>query len=97
MQIYRFHTAGQPQVSRRDVQTRENAVATGSSGTVARETEAGGVTGGGELETLTRRLGDYSDVRADVVEEAKVRVQRGDYLTRASAEQTAAAMLSKDA
>ena len=53
--------------------------------------------GGSELDQLTRQLGGISDVRPDVVAAARVRVQRGDYLTRAAAEQTAAAILSKDA
>ena len=63
----------------------------------SRENEAEGAVGGSELDQLTRQLDGISDVRADVVEAAKVRLQRGDYLTRAAAEETAAAILSKDA
>ena len=63
----------------------------------SRENEAEGVAGGSELEQLTRQLDGISDVRLDVVAAARVRVQRGDYLTRAAAENTAAAILSKDA
>ncbi len=97
MQIYRFHSSVQTPVPRRDIQSRDLAGSTSSSGAVARESEAGGVENNGELEVLTRRLGEYSEVRPEVVQEAKVRVQRGDYLTRAAADQAAAAMLSKDA
>jgi len=63
----------------------------------SRENEAEGVAGGSELNQLTRQLDGISDVRPDVIAAARVRVQRGDYLTRAAAEQTAAAILSKDA
>ena len=63
----------------------------------SRENEAEGVAGGSELDQLTRQLDGISDIRPDVVAAARVRVQRGDYLTRAAAEQTAAAILSKDA
>jgi hypothetical protein len=66
-------------------------------GSVSRENDAEGVVGSDELESLTRQLDEISDVRADVVEAAKVRMQRGDYLTRAAAEKTAAAILGKDA
>ena len=62
----------------------------------SRENEAEGVAGGSELDRLTRQLDGISNVRPDVVAMAKVRVQRGDYLTRAAAEETAAAILSKD-
>lgn len=62
----------------------------------SQEYEAEGVAGGSELEQLIRQLDGISDVRPDVVAAAKVRVQRGDYLTRAAAENTAAAILSKD-
>ena len=63
----------------------------------SRENEAEGVAGGSELDQLTRQLDGISEIRPDVVAAARVRVQRGDYLTRAAAEQTAAAILSKDA
>jgi len=63
----------------------------------SRENEAEGAAGSGELKQLIRQLDEISDVRPDVVAAASVRVQRGDYLTRAAAEETAAAILSKDA
>jgi len=66
-------------------------------GSVSRENDAEGVVGGDELEALSRKLDAISDIRPDVVAAAKVRVQRGDYLTRAAAEKTAAAILGKDA
>lgn len=66
-------------------------------GSVSRENGAEGTVGGDELEALSRQLDVISEVRPDVVAAAKVRMQRGDYLTRAAAEQTAAAILGKDA
>ncbi len=69
----------------------------GTAGSVVRENEAEGALGGSELDRLSRQLDAVSEIRPDVVAAAKVRVQRGDYLTRAAAEQTAAAILSKDA
>ena len=68
----------------------------GMSLTASRENEAEGAVGGSELDHLTRQLDEINEVRPDVVAAAKVRVQRGDYLTRAVAEKTAAAILSKD-
>lgn len=68
----------------------------GMSLSASRENEAEGAVGGSELDNLTRQLDGISEVRPDVVAAAKVRVQRGDYLTRAVAEKTAAAILSKD-
>ena len=62
----------------------------------SRELEAEGVTEGSELDRLTRQLDGISDVRADVVAAARVKVLQGDYLTTAVAERTAAAILSKD-
>jgi len=66
-------------------------------GAASRENEAEGVDGGDELEALSRKLDEISEVRPDVVAAAKVRVQRGDYLTRVAAEKSAAAILGKDA
>ena len=62
----------------------------------SRDNEAEGAVGSSELEQLTRQLDGISEIRPDVVAAAGVRVQRGDYLTRAAAEKTAAAILSKD-
>jgi hypothetical protein len=96
MQIQRFDnvsSAGAP----RPNWIAGGSVKSGSQGSVSRENDAEGVIGSDELESLTRQLDGISDVRADVVEAAKVRMQRGDYLTRAAAEKTAAAILGKDA
>ena len=96
MQIQRFDnvsSAGAP----RPIWIAGDSVKSGSQGSVSRENDAEGVIGSDELESLTRQLDGISDVRADVVEAAKVRMQRGDYLTRAAAEKTAAAILGKDA
>lgn len=66
------------------------------AGASSRENEAEGAVGGNELDQLSRLLGGISDVRPDVVAAARVRVQRGDYLTRTAAEETAAVILNKD-
>jgi hypothetical protein len=96
MQIQRFDnmsSTGTP----RSVRTAAPNSNEQLQGSLSRENEAEGVVGGDELESLSRQLDGISDVRTDVVEAAKVRVQRGDYLTRAAAEKTAAAILGKDA
>jgi hypothetical protein len=94
MQIHRFDnvsSAGTP----RPVIAGGNG-ATDPQGTTSRDNMAEGV-GGGELEFLTRQFDGISEVRPEVVAAAKMRMQRGDYLSRAAAEQTAAAILSRDA
>jgi hypothetical protein len=95
MQIHRIDipTGGETPRSARTpgTHTDRGLVLSGS-----RENEAEGAVGGSELDALTRQLDGISDVRPDVVAAARVRVQRGDYLTRAAAEKTAAAILSKD-
>ncbi len=96
MQIHRFDNvsaSGTP----RPVRTAGPNAKDSLQGSVSRENDAEGVAGGDELESLSRQLDGISEVRSDVVEAAKVRVQRGDYLTRAAAEKTAAAILGKDA
>lgn len=96
MQIQRFDNvsgSSTPRPARTEGPIAKNLL----QGSVSRENEAEGVVGGDELESLTRQLDEISDVRPDVVAAAKVRVQRGDYLTRAAAEKTAAAILGKDA
>ncbi len=95
MQIQRFDSAGSPWGPRPAQTSGANSRSIGGSG--SRENEAEGVAGDNELNELSRQLGEISDIREDVVAMAKVRVQRGDYLTRAAAEETAAAILSKDA
>ncbi len=97
MQIHRIHTPAPSTVSGSALRKESGAAGAAGSKSVQREAEAGGAAGNGELEQLSRQLGEFSDVRPDVVSAAKVRVQRGDYLTRASAEGIADAILSKDA
>ncbi len=96
MQIQRFDNAsgsGTPRpLGPAGVKTKDSL-----QPSVSRENEAEGVVSGDELKSLSRQLDGIRDVRPDVVAAAKVRVQRGDYLTRAAAENTAAAILSKDA
>ena len=96
MQIQRFDNVSSAGAPRPNWIAGGN-VKSGSQGSVSRENDAEGVIGSDELESLTRQLDGISDVRSDVVEAAKVRMQRGDYLTRAAAEKTAAAILGKDA
>ncbi|MCA9033720.1 MAG: flagellar biosynthesis anti-sigma factor FlgM [Planctomycetaceae bacterium] len=97
MQIPRTHIPGQSAASPSGVRKGGSAARSGDTGRVSREPEAGGTVNSGELDQLSRQLGEISEVRADVVAAAKVRVQRGDYLTRAAAENIADAILSKDA
>ena len=47
-----------------------------------------------ELNSLMTGLSDISEVRSELVEEVRKRLNRGDHLTRAAAEQTAAAILA---
>ena len=96
MQIQRFDNFSVPGPMRPGG-TLGSQSKSGIAGSVVRENEAEGALGGSELDQLSRQLDAVSDIRPDVVAAAKVRVQRGDYLTRAAAEQTAAAILSKDA
>ena len=95
MQIHRIDIPSGGEIPR-SPRTPGTNTERGQSLSASRENEAGGVAGGSELDRLTRQLDGISDVRPDVVAAARVRVQRGDYLTRAAAEQTAAAILSKD-
>ncbi len=96
MQIHRFDNVSVPGPMRPG-ETCGSRSKNGIAGSVVHESEAEGALGGSELDQLTRQLNAVSEIRPDVVATAKVRVQRGDYLTRAAAEQTAAAILSKDA
>lgn len=96
MQIHRFDNFSVPGPAQ-SYGTSGAQSKNGIAGSVVRENEAEGVLGGSELDQLVRQMDAISEIRPDVVAAAKVRVQRGDYLTRAAAEQTAAAILSKDA
>jgi hypothetical protein len=97
VQIQRFDLRNQTASGPSGLRRGTNASGSSGSNGVSRDVDAGGGAASGELEQLSRRLGEVSEVRAEVVAEAKVRMQRGDYLTRAAAEKTAAAILSKDA
>lgn len=96
MQIHRFDSFSVPGPAQARVTSGAQS-RSGIAGSVVRENEAEGALGGNELDRLTRQLDAVSEIRPEVVAAAKVRVQRGDYLTRAAAEQTAAVILSKDA
>lgn len=48
----------------------------------------------GEFDPYLAALHDIPEVRADVVEEVRQRLNRGDFLSREAAEQTAEAILS---
>lgn len=95
MQIHRFDNVGNSGAAR-SVRSANTGAKDGISGSVSKENDAEGVVGESELASLTRQLDGVSEVRDDVVEAAKVRVQRGDYLTRAAAEKLADALLNKD-
>jgi hypothetical protein len=95
MQIHRFDHAGNAGATR-SVRLANTSAKDGISGSVSRENDAEGVVGESELASLSRQLGGISEVRDDVVEAAKVRVQRGDYLTRAAAEKLSDALLNRD-
>lgn len=95
MQIHRFDNVGNSGAAR-SVRTANTNAKDGVSGGTSKENDAEGVIGESELASLGRQLDGISDVRDDVVEAAKVRVQRGDYLTRAAAENLADALLNKD-
>jgi len=60
------------------------------------ENDAEGVANSSELNQLSRQLDGISEIRPEVVAAAKLKLQGGDYLTRAAAEQTAASILNKD-
>ncbi len=47
-----------------------------------------------EASALMAKLQEIPDIRADVVEDVRQRLQRGELMTREAAEQTAAAILS---
>ena len=96
MQIHRFDNFSVPGPMR-PRETCESQSKNSIAGSFVRENEAEGALGGSELDQLSRQLNAVSEIRPDVVAAAKVSVQRGDYQTRAAAEQTAAAILSKDA
>ncbi len=95
MQIHRFDNVGSTGAPRSARPVTTNSKDSQSS--VSRDNQAEGVDGADELKSLSQQLDGISDVRPDVVAAAKVRVQRGEYLTRAAAEKTAAAILGKDA
>ena len=48
----------------------------------------------GEFDPYLAAMHDIPEVRADVVEEVRQRLNRGDFLSREAAEQTAEAILS---
>jgi hypothetical protein len=93
------------QIHRFDIPTGGSTRATGASGAKSQrgnaagtsvQNDAEGVAHSTELDQLSRQLDGISEVRPEVVAAAKLKLQGGDYLTRAAAEQTAASILSKD-
>jgi hypothetical protein len=97
VQIQRFDQRSQIGPSSVAVRRQAGSADLAGSSAVSRESELSGAAGNGELEQLERQLGDIDEIRPDVVAAARLKVQRGDYLTRTAADQTAAAILSKDA
>jgi hypothetical protein len=93
------------QIHRFDIPTGGSTRAAGTSGAKSQrgnaagpslENDAEGVANSSELDQLSRQLDGISEVRPEVVAAAKLKLQGGDYLTRAAAEQTAASILNKD-
>jgi len=68
----------------------------GNSAGTSLENGAEGVANSSELDQLARQLDAISEIRPEVVAAARLKLQGGDYLTRAAAEQTAASILNKD-
>lgn len=69
----------------------------GPNATESAQADGSGIersTGKGELRQLASQIAAIPDVRADVVEASRMKLQRGDYLTRVAAEQTADAFLT---
>ena len=94
MQIHRIDipTGGSTRTASASGAKSQRGNATGTSG----ENDAEGVANSSELDQLSRQLDGINNIRAEVVAAAKLKLQGGDYLTRAAAEQTAASILNKD-
>lgn len=95
MQIHRFDIpsgGSTPRSAGASAPNSQRGIAVGGS----RENDAEGVANSSELKQLSRQLDGISDIRPEVVAAAKLRVQAGEYLTRAAAERTAASILNKD-
>ena len=93
------------QIHRFDISTEASTRAAGASGAksprenaagTSLENDAEGVANSSELDQLSRQLDGINAIRPEVVAAAKLKLQGGDYLTRAAAEQTAASILNKD-
>jgi hypothetical protein len=93
------------QIHRFDIPTGGSTGAPGTSGAKSQrghaagssfKNDAEGVANSSELDQLSRQLDGISEIRPEVVAAAKLKLQGGDYLTRAAAEQTAASILNRD-
>jgi len=94
VQIQRFDS-GSPLQNRPATVQRTDAETSGA-GQVA-GSGIGTSRGTGELRELSSRVAAVPDVRPDVVEASRMKLQQGDYMTRAAAEKTADAILSEGA
>ncbi len=94
MQIHRIDipTGGSTRTASASGAKSQRGNAAGTLG----ENDAEGVANSSELDQLSRQLDGINKIRAEVVAAAKLKLQGGDYLTRAAAEQTAASILNKD-
>ncbi len=94
MQIHRFDisTGG----STRPASASGAKSQRGNTAGTSLENDAEGVANSSELDQLSRQLDGISEVRPEVVAAAILKLQGGDYLTRAAAEKTAASILNKD-
>ena len=94
MYVHSIH-AGQTSPLAGPHATRDSAVRgpsdSGNAAPAANEQDSVSVSS--ELSGLLTRLEDVPDVRESVVNEAVIRLVQGDYSSRQSAEQTAAAIL----
>lgn len=97
MQIHSFHNVGHAATPPLGLIPAAIASEPNRANVEIRRVEVGGGGANGELDQLARQLGQVSEVRSDVVAAAKLKVQRGDYLNRATAEVLADTLLSRDA
>ena len=97
MQIHSFHNVGHAATPPFGLPPAAVASELSTKNIDSRRADVGGGGANGELDRLTRQLGQVSEVRSDVVAAAKLKVQRGDYLNRATTEVLADTLLSRDA
>jgi hypothetical protein len=93
VQIQRFDSGSQLQNNRPAGIQRNDAGSTKAES--AQGSRIDNSRGAGELRELSSQVAAIPEVRADVVEASRMKLQRGDYLTRVAAEKTADAFLTQ--